>query len=100
MATFIVVHELPAEASQAELLEMGARLANSRGGDVRWRRGWIVPERDCFLSEWEAEEEATVRLLLNAAPLFPVKSIYEVTAVEPAWFRDEPQGLARPVRIA
>ena len=100
MATFIVVHELPAEGSQEELLEMGGILANSCGGGVRWLRSWIVPQEDCLLSEWEAGEEGTMRLLLSAAPLLPVKGIYEVTAVEPAWFRDEPQGLARPVRIA
>ncbi len=100
MATFIVVHELPAEASQDELLEIGGRLANGCGGSARWLRSWVMPERDCFLSEWEADEEATVRLILSVAPLLPVRAIHEVTAVEPAWFRDEPQGLARPVRIA
>ncbi len=87
MARFIAVQELPAVATQDEVIEAGKALANGRTNGTRWLRSWVVPEDGHLLSEWEARDEGDVRSALGLTPLFAVVAVHAVTVIEPAWFR-------------
>ncbi len=87
MARFIAVHELPAAATQHEVIEAGKAMANAPGKDTRWLRSWVMDHGDRLFSEWEAPHEAAIRQALQRASLFPVEAIYAVTVLDPAWFR-------------
>lgn len=88
MARFIVVHQLPTAATQGEVIAAGrASVATSLSGP-RWLKGWVVPDNNHLLCEWEAAEEDAIRTALRGLNLFPVEAIYPVTAIEPAWFAE------------
>ncbi len=87
MARFIAVQELPAVATQDEVIEAGTALANGPSNGTRWLRSWVVPEDDHLLSEWEARDQDDVRSALGAASLFAVVAVHAVSVIEPAWFR-------------
>ena len=87
MTSFIVVHRLPAVATQEEVIAAGRAILAALPSDTRWLRSWVVPEDDRLLCEWEAPDEEAVRASLRETELFPIEAIYPVAAIDPAWFR-------------
>jgi hypothetical protein len=87
MARFIVVHKLPAVATQDEVIAAGKALITASSNGSKWLRSWIVSEDDRFLSEWEAPEEGTIQAALKGEELFPVEAIHPVATIDPVWFK-------------
>jgi len=87
MARFIVVHRLPDVAIQEEVIAAGRAVLAALPKDTLWLRGWVVPEDDRLLCEWEAPDEEAVRASLRETELFPVEAIYPVAVIDPAWFK-------------
>jgi len=87
MARFIVVHKLPAVATQDEVITAGKAVVAALSDDTRWLRSWVVPEENCLLCEWEAPKEENIRTALNRIELLPIEAIHPVAIIDPAWFK-------------
>ena len=86
MTRFLVFHELPELMTQEELVAAGKAMRNAESSQAKWLRGWVSPESDHLVGEWEAEEEQSVRTALQSAEPLPVKAVHIVIAVDPVWF--------------
>ena len=87
MARFIVVHRLPAVATQDEVIAAGKAFLTASPNGSKWLRSWVVPEDNRLLSEWEAPEEAAIQAALKGEALFPVEAIHPAATIDPAWFK-------------
>ena len=87
MARFIVVHKLPTVATQDEIIAAGKAIVTTSLNGCEWLRGWVVPEDDRLLCEWEAPEEGAIQTALKGVKLFPVEAIHQVAVIDPTWFR-------------
>lgn len=85
MARFIV-HTIPIEATQDEVIAATKAVVNALPKDTEWLMSWTVQEGDRLFCEWDAPKEADIRAALKGAELFPVEAIYPVAAIDPAWF--------------
>jgi hypothetical protein len=88
MAKFIVVHQLPGAATQDEAIAAGKAIVTASPNGSGWLKGWVVPDSNRLLCEWEVPEEDAIRAALGEVDLFPVEAIYPVTAIDPAWFAE------------
>jgi hypothetical protein len=93
MARYLVFHKLPDAATQNELVAAGQVMRATQCDGARWLRGWVSPENDRFVGEWEASEGEAVQAALEEVALLPVETIRLVVAVDPEWF-GEPDGSA------
>ena len=93
MARYLVFHKLPDTATQNELVAAGQGMRATQCDGARWLRGWVSPENDRFVGEWEASESKAVQAALEEVVLLPVETIRLVVAVDPGWFA-EPDGVA------
>jgi hypothetical protein len=94
MTRFLVFHKLPDAMTQDELLAAGEAMNAAQPDEARWLRGWVSPENDRLVGEWEAAEGEAVRAALKEVDLFPVEAVHLVVAVDPVWFKepDNPAG--------
>jgi len=88
MARFLVVHKLPAVATQDEVIAAGKAIVTASLNGSKWLRGWIVPDDNRLLCEWEAPEEDAIRTALREVELLPIESLHSVAAIDPAWFKE------------
>jgi hypothetical protein len=51
MARFIIVHKLPAMATQDEVITAGKAVVAASSNGSKWLRSWVVPEGDRFFCE-------------------------------------------------
>ncbi len=87
MARFMVVHKLPAVATQDEVIAASKAIVAASCNGSKWLRSWVVPEDDRLFCEWEGSEEGAIQAALKGAELFPVEAIHPVVAVDPTWFK-------------
>ena len=90
---FLVFHRLPDAVTQDELLAAGQTMSAAQPDDARWLRGWVSPESDRLVGEWEAAKGEAVRAALEGIDIFPVEAIHLVVAVDPVWFK-EPENVS------
>jgi hypothetical protein len=88
MARFIVVHKLPAVATQDEVIAAGKAIVAASPNGSKWLRSWVVPDANQLLCEWEAPEQEVIRASLRRVELLPIKSIQTVADIDPAWFEE------------
>lgn len=86
MTRFLVFHKLPNVMTQEEMIAAGRAMSDAQSSQAKWLRGWVSPESDHLVGEWEAEEEQAVRMALEEVEPLPVKAIRLVIAVDPVWF--------------
>lgn len=87
MARFIIVHDLPAVATQDEVIAAGKALTTASSNGAKWLRSWVVLDQNQLLCEWEAPEEGAIRASLGEVGLLPIRSIQTVATIDPAWFK-------------
>ena len=87
MARFIVVHRLPAVATQDEVIAAGKAIVTASSNGSKWLRSWVVPDENRLLCEWEAPEEGAMRASLRGVELLPIEAIQRVAAIDPVWFK-------------
>jgi len=85
MARFFVIHKLPDAATQDEIITVGKVVLTQMPEDTRWLRSWLVSEDGHIFCEWEAPSEEAIQAALKGVELFPVKAIYPVELIDPAW---------------
>jgi hypothetical protein len=88
MARYLVVHTMPAGATQDQVIGAAKELAASLPPGVEWLNSWAAGEADTLFCEWEAENEETLSAALGPIEeLFPVETMHLVTWIDPAWYR-------------
>jgi hypothetical protein len=87
MARFIVVHKLPAVATQDEVIAAGKALVTASSNGSKWLRSWVVSDENELLCEWEAPEEGAIRTSLKEVGLLSIEAIHPVAAIDPVWFK-------------
>lgn len=88
MTRFIVIHTLPATATQDEVIAAGKRVTAQLSDDARWLDSWLVPDDDRLLCEWEASGEEAIQAALQGVELFLLQAIYPTERIDPAWFAE------------
>jgi hypothetical protein len=87
MTRFMVIHKLPAAATQDEVLAAVRAVVNGFPKDTQWLRCWVAQKGDALFCEWESPEETDLwAVLKKGADLFPVEAVYPVTVIDPDWF--------------
>ena len=87
MARFIVIHSIPAQATQDQIIEAARRVVASLAPGTEWLNSWLSRETKLFC-EWEAPDSDAIRASLEAAEgLFPIEALYEVEWIDPQWYK-------------
>ena len=88
MARFIVIHDIPPQATQDQIIGGAKNVVASLKPGTEWLNSWMVPEERKLFCEWEAPDANAIRSSLESVkPLFPIESLYEVEWVDPKWYR-------------
>jgi hypothetical protein len=88
MARFIVVHGVPSEGSQDQLIKGARKVMASLAPGAEWRNSWGAAQAGKLFCEWEAPDADAIRASLEPAKdLFPVETIYEVEWIDPQWYK-------------
>jgi hypothetical protein len=86
MARFIVIHRVPAQATQKETIDGARKVAASLAPGTEWLNSWLSREEKLFC-EWEAPNADAIRASLEpVAHLFPIQALYEVERIDPQWY--------------
>jgi hypothetical protein len=87
MARYLVVHTMPAGATQDHVIGAAKRLVASLPPGIEWLNSWAAGEAETLFCEWEAENEETLLAALEPIKgLFPVEAMHEVAWIDPAWY--------------
>jgi hypothetical protein len=87
MARFIVIHRIPAQATQDQTIDGARKVAASLAPGVEWLNSWLSREAGLFC-EWEAPDADAIRAALETvADLFPIEECYEVERIDPQWYK-------------
>lgn len=88
MARFIVIHDIPPQATQDQIIGGAKNVVASLTSGTEWLNSWMVPEARKLFCEWEAPDANAIRSSLESVKhLFPIESLYEVEWVDPKWYR-------------
>ncbi len=105
MPRFLVSHAVNElfESQDQWLKDWGAlrkRVATAKGSKAQWLSSWYAPHSNKLFCEWEADDEASIRVSFTAEELAmaPIVSVDEVVHVDPAWLDDEARATVRPPR--
>jgi hypothetical protein len=86
MARFILVHRIPAQATQDQTIDGARKVAASLAPEVEWLNSWLSREEKLFC-EWEAPDADAIRAALEAvADLLPIEECHEVVRIDPQWY--------------
>jgi hypothetical protein len=87
MARFIVIHNIPAQAAQDQIVDGARKVAASLAPGTEWLNSWLASESKLFC-EWEAPDADAIRTSLEPVKdLFSIKTIYEVEWIDPQWYK-------------
>jgi hypothetical protein len=88
MARFIVIHDIPPQATQDQIIGGAKSVVASLTPGTEWLNSWMVPEARKLFCEWEAPDADVIRSSLEPVKhLFPIESLHEVEWVDPKWYR-------------
>ena len=88
MARFIVIHNVPAQATQSQIVEGARKVAASLASGTEWLNSWILVGGNKLFCEWEAPDAGAIRVSLEPAKdLFPIEAIHEVEWINPQWYK-------------
>lgn len=88
MPRFIVIHTMPPQATQDQLIDCARRVAASLAPGAKWLNSWWVSgEVQKLFCEWEAPDADVVRASLEPIQdVAPIESIYEAQWIDPQWY--------------
>jgi hypothetical protein len=87
MARFMVIHSLPAQATQEQTFDGARKVVASLAPGTEWLNSWLSSEERLFC-EREAPDADTIRASLEqVADLFPIQALYEVERIDPRWYK-------------
>jgi hypothetical protein len=91
MARFMLIHSMPAHATQEQLFEGARKVSASLPPEVKWLNSWwISGEVQKLICEWEAPDADAVRAILGPiSDLIPIESFYEVQWIDPRWYKQD-----------
>jgi len=90
MSRFIVIHGVPSEASQQELIAGARSVAASLPTGTDWLNSWAAGASGKMFCEWEAPDAEAIRAALEPVKhLFPVEALHEVEWIDPQWYKPE-----------
>ncbi|MGD2145512.1 MAG: DUF4242 domain-containing protein [Anaerolineae bacterium] len=90
MSRFIVIHGVPVEATQQELIAGAKTVAASLPAGTEWLNSWAAGPSGRMFCEWEAPDAEAIRAALEPVKhLFPVEALHQVEWIDPAWYRPE-----------
>ena len=88
MSRFIVIHGVPGEATQQELIAGAKAVAASLPTGTDWLNSWAAGPSGKMFCEWEAPDADAIRASLEPVrDLFPIETIYEVQWIDPRWYK-------------
>jgi hypothetical protein len=87
MARFIIIHRVPTQATQDQIIDAARQVVASLAPGVEWLNSWFSREAKLFC-EWEAPDANAIRAALEAvADLVPIEECYEVEWIDPQWYK-------------
>ena len=87
MARFILIHGVPAQSTQKEIIDSCRNVVASLTPGTEWLNSWFSSEEKLFC-EWEAPNADAIRASLEpVAPLVPIQALYEVEWIDPQWYK-------------
>jgi hypothetical protein len=87
MARFIVIHSIPAHATQDQTVDYAKKVMATLPPGTEWLNSWLSTEGK-LICEWEAPTADAIQASLEpVADLFPIQTLYEVEWIDPQWYK-------------
>jgi hypothetical protein len=90
MFRYLVIHTMPPNATQDQVIAAAQKVVASLPPEARWLNSWAAGEAEKMFCEWEAQDEEALHAALEPVKeLFPVEALYLVTWIDPAWYESQ-----------
>jgi hypothetical protein len=87
MARFIVIHRVPDQATQDQIIDAARQVIASLAPGVEWLNSWLSREAKLFC-EWEAPDADAIRTAIEAVKdICPIEECSEVERIDPQWYK-------------